>query len=61
MSLLTIFIVFVVAGVALYLIRRFVPMEKSIIDALTIVVIVLLLLWVVMGVAGGMPDIWIGN
>ena len=63
MSLLTIIVVFVVVGVLLWLINAYVPMDARIKQALSIIVVVLLVLWVLMGVLGGgaFPDIRIGG
>lgn len=62
MSLLTIIVVFVVVGVVLWLINQFVPMDARIKQALSIIVVVLLVVWVLLGVFGGsFPDIVIGG
>lgn len=45
MSILTIIIVLVVAGVILYLINAYVPMQAGIKKLLNIVVIIILVLW----------------
>jgi hypothetical protein len=63
MSLLTIIVVFVVIGAVLYLINTFVPMEPRIKTALSVIVVVLLVVWVLTGVLGVnyFPDIRIGG
>jgi hypothetical protein len=62
-SLLTIIVVFVVVGVLLWLINQFVPMDPRLKNALSIIVVVLLVLWVLMGVlgTGSLPDIRVGG
>lgn len=63
MSLLTIIVVFVVVGVLLWLINQYVPMDARIKTALSVIVVVLLVVWVLMGVLGpgAFPDIRIGG
>ena len=45
MSLLTIIIVLVVVGVALWLINSFIPMQPSIKKILNVVVVIFLIIW----------------
>ena len=63
MDLLAVIIVFVVVGLLLYLINAFVPMDPRVKSALSIIVVVLLILWVVMGVlgTGSFPSIRVGG
>jgi hypothetical protein len=49
MSILTILVVLVVAGVALYLINRFIPMDGKVKTILNWVVIGALVLWLLKG------------
>ena len=59
MSLLSILIVFVVVGVALYLINRFVPMQDGVRSLMNIGVIALLALWLlrVSGLLAGLGSV----
>jgi hypothetical protein len=45
MSLLTILLVIIVVGVALWLINSFIPMAKSIKTIFNVVVVILLIVW----------------
>ena len=45
MSLLTIIVVLVVAGILLYLINRYVPMDGKIKNILNWVVVIILIIW----------------
>lgn len=45
MSILSILLVLVVAGVALWLVNSFIPMDKKIKSILNIVVVILLVIW----------------
>lgn len=45
MSLLTILLILVIAGVALWLVNTFIPMDKKIKSILNIVVVILIVLW----------------
>lgn len=45
MSLLTVFVVLVVAGIALYLVNRFVPMDGKIKNILNWVVVIIIIIW----------------
>ena len=47
MSLVTLFLVVVIVGVALYLVNRYVPMEANVKKLLNIAVIVFLLIWII--------------
>lgn len=50
MSILSIIIVFVIVGVILYLINKFVPMDQGIKNLLNIVIILLLVIWLLQGI-----------
>ena len=52
MSLLTIVLVLIVAGVGLYLVNAVIPMDPTIKKVLNIVVVAVLCLWVVFSVLG---------
>jgi hypothetical protein len=54
MSLLTIFIVIIVAGVLLWLVNSFIPMDRKIKSILNVVVVILLIGWLL--VAFGVID-----
>jgi len=45
MPLLTVLIVLIVAGVVLWLINRFIPMERTIKTLLNVVVIIVVIVW----------------
>jgi hypothetical protein len=45
MSLLTILLVIIVAGVILYLINNYIPMDRKIKNILNIVVVIILIVW----------------
>lgn len=45
MSILTILVVLIVAGVILYLINRYVPMDATIKMILNIVVVIIIIVW----------------
>ena len=45
MSILTILVVLIVAGIVLYLVNRFIPMEGNIKSLLNWVVIIFLIIW----------------
>jgi len=45
MSLLTIFIVLIVVGVALYLVNKYVPMDGKIKTILNWIVVILVIIW----------------
>ncbi len=61
MSLLTLILVIVVVGVALYLINAYVPMQADVKRLLNIAVVVFLVVWIVYSVMGGFPDIRLGG
>jgi hypothetical protein len=54
MSVLTIIVVLVVAGVIMYLINNYIPMDSKIKSLLNIVVIIILIIWLlkVFGILG---------
>jgi 4-hydroxybenzoate polyprenyltransferase len=54
MSLLTIFIVIIVAGVLLWLVNSYIPMDRKIKSILNVVVVILLIGWLL--VAFGVID-----
>lgn len=45
MSLLTILLTLVIAGVALWLVNTFIPMDKKVKNILNIVVVILIVIW----------------
>jgi uncharacterized BrkB/YihY/UPF0761 family membrane protein len=45
MSLLTVFIVLIVAGVALWLVNSFIPMDRKIKSILNVVVVIVVIGW----------------
>jgi asparagine N-glycosylation enzyme membrane subunit Stt3 len=49
MSLVTIFLVLVVAGLVLWLVKRFIPMDATIYNILLAVVVIFLVLWLLQG------------
>jgi hypothetical protein len=53
MSLLTIVIVIILAGVGLYLVNSVIPMEATMKKVLNVVVIVVVCLWIVFSLLGG--------
>lgn len=59
MSLLTIVIVLVVAGVLLWLINTYIPMDRKIKNILNIVVVIGIVLWLLkaFGVLGSMGNV----
>lgn len=52
MDLITLIVVCVVVGVALWLINTYVPMDANIKKVLNVAVVVLLVLWIVVSVLG---------
>ena len=59
MPVLTILIVLIVAGVLLYLINRYIPMDAKIKSILNIVVVILIIIWLlkVFGILGSLSSI----
>ncbi|MCW3090286.1 MAG: hypothetical protein JWP81_1355 [Ferruginibacter sp.] len=59
MPILTILIVLIVAGVILYLINRYIPMDGKIKSILNIVVVILIIVWLlkVFGILGSLSTI----
>lgn len=59
MPVLTILIVLIVAGVILYLINRYIPMDSKIKSILNIVVVILIIVWLlkVFGILGSLSSI----
>ena len=59
MPVLTILIVLIVAGVILYLINRYIPMDGKIKSILNIVVVILIIVWLlkVFGILGSLSEI----
>lgn len=45
MSLLTVFIVLIAAGVALWLVNSFIPMDRKIKSILNVVVVIVIIAW----------------
>jgi len=54
MTIFHVILVFVLVGLALYLIRRFIPMEPVIYQILLVAVVIILILWLlsIFGVVG---------
>jgi hypothetical protein len=48
MSLLTVFIVLIVAGVVLWLVNNFIPMDRKIKTILNVVVVIVVIGWLLM-------------
>lgn len=48
MSLFTVFIVLIVAGVALWLVNSFIPMDRKIKSILNVVVVIVVIGWLLM-------------
>jgi hypothetical protein len=63
MSLLELIVVFVVVGLALYLINRYIPMEPRVKQLMNIAVIIVLVLWLlrVTGLLNSLSGIRIGG
>lgn len=59
MPLLTIIIVLIVVGIALYLINRYIPMDSKIKSILNIVVVVCVIIWLlrVFGIWGDLNSV----
>lgn len=59
MSILTVLIVLIVAGVILYLINRYIPMDGKIKSILNIVVVILVIVWLlrVFGILGSLSSV----
>jgi hypothetical protein len=59
MSILTVLIVLIVAGIIMYLINRYIPMDGTIKSILNIVVVVLIIVWLlrVFGILGTLSSI----
>lgn len=59
MPILTVLLVLVVAGLILYLINRFIPMDATIKTILNIVVVIILIVWLlkVFGVWGALGSV----
>lgn len=59
MSILTIILVLVVAGVALWLINNYVPLDSKIKMILNVVVVIILIVWLlkVFGLFGPLTDV----
>lgn len=49
MSILTIFVVLIIVGIALYLVNRFVPMDAKIKTVLNWAVVIIVVLWILRG------------
>ncbi|MEO6548243.1 MAG: Thivi_2564 family membrane protein [Ferruginibacter sp.] len=59
MPILTILLVLIVAGVILYLINRYIPMDSKIKSILNLVVVIVIIVWLlkVFGIWGSMSSI----
>ena len=58
-TLVTVVLVLIVAGVILYLINRYIPMDGTIKSILNIVVIIAIIIWLlkVFGIWGSLPSL----
>jgi uncharacterized BrkB/YihY/UPF0761 family membrane protein len=54
MDIVTLIVVCVLVGLALWAINRFVPMQPSVKQVMNIAVVVLLVLWIIVSVLGGL-------
>jgi uncharacterized membrane-anchored protein len=63
MSLISLVVVLIVVGVALYLINQFIPMDSKIKSILNIVVVIVVILWLLsaFGVFDSSPVLKIGG
>lgn len=61
MPILTILIVLIVAGVALWLINSYIPMDRKVKNILNIVVVIIIVIWLlkVFGIWGSLNNITI--
>lgn len=59
MSILTVLIVLIVAGIILYLINTYIPMDGKIKSILNIVVVILIIVWLlkVFGILGSLSSV----
>lgn len=59
MSILTVLVVLIVAGIILYLINTYIPMDGKIKSILNIVVVILIIVWLlkVFGILGSLSSI----
>ena len=59
MSVLTVLVVLIVAGIILYLINTYIPMDGKIKSILNIVVVILIIIWLlkVFGILGSLSSI----
>jgi hypothetical protein len=59
MSLLTIIIVLIVAGLVLWLINTYIPMDRKIKSILNIVVVIIVIIWLlkIFGIWGSLNDV----
>jgi len=62
MPLINVVLVLIVAGVALWLINRYIPMERTIKKILNAVIIIVVVLWLlnVFGIIGALSTIRVG-
>lgn len=62
MSLISLVLVLVIVGVALWLINRFIPMQSTIKTILNLVVVIVVILWLLsaFGIIDGLDTIRIG-
>ena len=63
MSLITLVITLIVVGVLLWVVNRYIPMDRKIKNILNIVVVIVVVIWLlqVFGVVGSLNNIRIGN
>jgi hypothetical protein len=60
MDLITLILVIVIVGVVLWLINTYIPMPPQIKTVLNVVVAIVLLLWILGVLFGGIPSIRVG-
>jgi predicted membrane protein len=63
MSLLSVLIALVIAGVVLWFINTYIPMDRKIKTILNVVVVIIVILWLlsVFGIFGSLSNIHIGD
>jgi hypothetical protein len=59
MSLISLVIVLIIIGVALYLVNNLIPMDAKIKMIINVVIVIAVLLWL-LSVFGGYGDVWVG-
>lgn len=63
MPLINLILILIVVGVLLWLVNRYIPMDRKIKNILNIVVVIVVVIWLlqVFGVMGSLENIRIGN